>query len=260
MKQPYLTLLLALTTGCIGVSASRSAGGGAATAATPAGGGAAPAGGKSAGIAGTAPLKRCPAGTKPAADGLIDDFEDGNTQLLLAGDRDGYWYTAHDPVGSTVEPRPLKPEAGGADGGKALHVWGQTAAGAADAAWGMEVGAKFLNTSVLYDAAKYGGISFKAKVGEKSTRSFRFNIGDVNTHKDAELCTSCWNHFGKDLGLTGEWKEYVLTFAGAAQAPGWGDPRPAAIVPEKLVSMVWKTSGEQAYDLWIDDVRFVECQ
>src|SRR5262245_20430963 len=114
-------------TGCIGVSASRSGGGGAAMGAAPAaGGGAAASGGKSSGIVGAAPLAKCATGTKPAPGGMIDDFEDGNTQLLAAGDRDGYWYTAKDDAGSTIEPRPLKPDAGGVNGGKALHLWGQT--------------------------------------------------------------------------------------------------------------------------------------
>ena len=60
----------------------------------------------------------------------------------------------------------------------------------------------------------------------ESTRKARFKIADINTHKDAGICKACWNHFGKDLTLTTEWKEYRVTFSGAEQEPGWGDPRP----------------------------------
>src|SRR5262245_2058228 len=56
-----------------------------------------------------------PFGTKPAsalpvalkecdAEGLIDDFEDNNNQINIAGDRGGYWYTYADKEGSTVWP------------------------------------------------------------------------------------------------------------------------------------------------------------
>ena len=42
-----------------------------------------------AGPGGTAPIKRCRA-TRPADDGALDDFEDGNTQLTKSSGRDGY--------------------------------------------------------------------------------------------------------------------------------------------------------------------------
>src|SRR5215510_9508340 len=45
-------------------------------------------------------LSACPGGLVPAADGLIDDFEDGDNQGALEAGRDGYWYTAHDDLGS----------------------------------------------------------------------------------------------------------------------------------------------------------------
>ena len=62
----------------------------------------------------------------------------------------------------------------------------------------------------------------------------------MNTHKKAGICKACWNHFGKDLTLTPEWKEYRVTFSGAAQEPGWGDPRPQAVTPSKLIALNWQ--------------------
>ena len=85
---------------------------------------------------------------------------------------------------------------------------------------------------MFYNASKYAGIAFKAKVGSPdSTRNVRLKIADVNTRKDAGICKTCWNHFGKDLAMTPEWKEYRVTFSGAAQAAGWGDPRPTRSRP-----------------------------
>ena len=39
-----------------------------------------------------------------AAEGLIDDGEDGNNQNLPNDNRGGYWYTFRDKKGTTIEP------------------------------------------------------------------------------------------------------------------------------------------------------------
>jgi hypothetical protein len=231
-------LALSLLSGCIGVSEKR---------APP---------------PGVADFKSCRAGTRPADDGLLDDFEDGNNQATLAGGRDGYWWSAHDTAGSTLGPDPFAPSEGGADGSAmALRATGTTAAGNPTDAWGAEFGINFLSQKgALYDASKYAGISFKARVDEKSTRTVRFKIGDVSTHPDGQICKTCWNHFGKDMTFTPRWKEYVVLFSDARQEAGWGDPRPASITPNKLISLDFTIKGGQSYDLWIDDVTFLDCK
>jgi hypothetical protein len=207
---------------------------------------------------GTVAPIRCRA-THPAADGALDDFEDGNTQLSKMGGRDGYWFNAKDTLGSTIDLRVDEPGANGSE--NALHASGTTVPGLPEnGAWGAQVGVKFLNQGVLYDAAKYAGIAFRAKVGPGSGRSVRFKIGDANTHPEAGICKTCWNHFGQSLSLTPEWKEYRILFAGAQQEEGWGNPRPAALSPDKLVNMDFTIGPGQAYDVWIDDITFLECQ
>ena len=52
------------------------------------------------------PLKTCSGETAAAADGLVDDFEDGNGQVALLAGRSGYWYSAADPKGSTISGAP----------------------------------------------------------------------------------------------------------------------------------------------------------
>lgn len=202
-----------------------------------------------------AALLRCPRGVRPAADGDIDDLEDANTQISKLGGRDGYWWTKKDPNGSTVE---MQPDDGGASGSElALHASGVTVS--AGDAWGAGFGANFVSQGLLYDASRYVGISLKMKTGPKSTRKVRFSIGDVNTHKDAGVCSSCWNHFGRDLMLAGDWKEYRILFTDMQQQPDWGSPRPAAISAGKLVSLDWAIGPGQTYDLWVDELVFLEC-
>lgn len=201
-------------------------------------------------------LKTCGSPTA-TPDGLVEDFEDGNSQAVVLDGRDGYWWTHHDPNGSTIQPEKFAPEDGGANGqGKALHVHGSTAS--ADGAYGSSVGLNFSNSG-LYDGSKYAGISFKAKVGPNSTKKVRFKIGDVNTHGQLGTCKNCWNHFGKDLELSTDWKEYRIMFADATQVPGWGDPRPKNVSPDKLASIDFSIDKGANFDLWVDDVQLLTC-
>ena len=50
------------------------------------------------------------------------------------------------------------------------------------------------------------------------------------------------------------------TFSEARQEEGWGNPRPANIVPGKLIAMDFSIGPGQPYDLWIDDVTFLDCK
>jgi len=210
-------------------------------------------------------LTRCPGVAVPAIDGLIDDFEDGNNQLMTMGERDGYWWVSKDKLGSTVtEPEDgFKPAEGGAAGSAmAAHVKGHVVANG-DQAWGVELGGNFSDGKAgLYDASRYAGVSFKAKVGDpKSTRSVRVNIPDVNTHQDAGVCKNCWNHFRKDVNLTTEWKEYRMMFTEMQQRPGWGDPRPDHLTPSQVLSITFAVGGvDSDFDLFIDDIQFLECK
>jgi endoglucanase len=202
-------------------------------------------------------VRACAGATRPAEDGDLDDFEDRDSRLTPVSGRDGYWWTKKDPAGSTAEPKPLAPVEGGPPGStRAMHVWGTTASG--PGAWGAGVGFNLVSRGA-YDASRYAGIAFKARVGAGSVRKLRFKIGDVDTHPDGGVCTSCWNHFGKDLELGTEWQEYRVLFATVKQEDGWGKPRPAVVLPGKLHSIDWSIGTGQTYDLWLDDVIFLDC-
>jgi hypothetical protein len=209
-------------------------------------------------------LSSCPGGLVPAADGNVDDFEDGNNQTNVEGGRDGYWYTAKDSQGSTFEI-PVEGFAtaeGGADGStSALHIKGTTASGS-DQAWGVEIGMNFSNTpGELYDASKYEAFSFKAKLGSKDVdEKLRVSLADVNTHPSGGVCATCFNHFNQTIELTPEWKEYTLAFKDLKQRPGWGKPRPANVTPSKLVNINYQIGGGKPFDVWIDELKLLECK
>jgi endoglucanase len=118
-----------------------------------------------------------------------------------------------------------------------------------------------LNNAQPYDGSKYAGVSFFAKVGKKSTKAVRFNLADAQTVDQGGLCTQCWNHFGKDLTLTPEWKKYTVSFGELIQQDGWGDPRPPNIDATRLWQLVWHVTEKGAdFDVWVDQVQFLACK
>ena len=243
-SSPWLLALGWLVSGCIGVSAPKKPGAD---------------GPKT--VAATTKLVKC-AKTKPAEDAPIDDFEDGNTQVMRVGGRDGYWWKSVDPKGSKFDPDELKMEEPGAGNSiKALHATGMTVTG--DGAYGALFGINFSSNSgeaALYDGSPYAGIAFKAKGDAGKATKVRFKVGDVNTHPDLGVCGTCWNHFGKNIDLTPEWTEHEILFADLKQADGWGSPRPPHIVAEKLYSMDFSFEGGGEFGIWLDDVSFLICE
>jgi hypothetical protein len=211
--------------------------------------------------AATVAVKSCPAGLRPAADGLIDDLEDNDNRVQQLAGRGGYWWSAKDDKGSTIEPLgEMKMTAGGAHGSKyAVHVTGKTASG--EGAWGSVFGLR-LAPNGLYDASKYAGISFFAKAGQNSASAVRLKVADVNTHPDGNVCKDgCYNDFGKDFSLSKDWQEYQVSFAELKQQDGWGDPRPPSVTPAKLVQIAWHLSTPgAAFEIWLDDVHLLDCQ
>jgi endoglucanase len=199
-------------------------------------------------VAKSAALASCP-------DGMIDDLEDGNNQLVKKEEREGYWYASADPEGSTVFPKgEFKPEAGGPNGSKlAAHIHGTTARSGKSIY--VTLGAAFLNPKGNYDASKYKGVSFWAKGPGK----VRFRIPSVDTDPAGDKCSDCYNHFGVDLFLTDQWTRYTVPFDRLAMSPGWGDPTPE-LNKKALFGVEWgfSTPGVD-YDIWVDDIEFVGC-
>jgi len=194
--------------------------------------------------------KTCP------PEGSIEDAEDGDGQIQTIERRGGYLYTYTDEKGSTVQPagEDVRPAEGGANGSAhALHMQGTITPGE-DPYAGM--GFSFVDPKAPYDASKYAGIAFLAKAAQGSARRVRFKLSDVNTDPSGKVCKDCYNDFGVDLELTNEWTRYALPFGALTQEPDWGDPRPPAVEPAKLIGVGWQVSTPGAYDIWVDDVAF----
>jgi hypothetical protein len=196
-----------------------------------------------------------------ADDGLIDDLEDKDKLIPSTAGRAGDWKVNKDDKDTALSfPKDDLPvNKGGADKSKtAATMKGKT--GTVEGAWGASLGIT-LNNFQPYDASKYDGISFYAKVGPKSTTAVRLQFADGQTVPDGGICKACWNHFGKDLTLTKDWKKYTVSFAELAQMEGWGDPRPPSVDAKRLMQILWAVSGKGTdFDVWVDQVKFLKCK
>jgi len=193
---------------------------------------------------------------------LIDDGEDNNNQGAVKEGRGGYWYTYVDEMGSTVNPPAgsvggqFTMSEGGAENSQfAARINGTLASGGV--IFGA-MGVNFTDPKDVYDASKYGGISFWAKRGAGSVDTVRVKMPDINTDPEGENCSKCFDDFGADITLTESWKKYVIPFSRLKQQ-GWGDKK-RLVEKSQVFGLQWQAQVPGgSYDIWVDDIRFVGC-
>lgn len=188
-------------------------------------------------------------------EGMIEDVEDNNDQILQKEGRGGYWFSFYDAEGTKISPKSELFAPGGPQGSKYFaHAKGKLATSGASIYAG--IGFNLADPKSLYDASKYQGISFWAK----GNATLRFKTPDVQTEPGGDRCTSCYNDFGVDIALYPEWTRFTVPFAKMKQQPGWGDPAPA-VAKDALFAIQWQVSKPGAeFDFAIDNVEFVGCK
>lgn len=187
--------------------------------------------------------------------GLLDDAEDGNTQIVVADDRDGYWFSFMDSWGSTLENRRFAMAEGGFDGNSkyAAHIKGKLV-DEGDAAYA-GMGFAFTNPKTPFDISRAAGIRFWAKGPGK----IRFKITDRNTDPNGDRCTDCYNDFGVEIYLQDQWMRYTVPFNEMKQKDGWGDRAPALDTKGSFAVQWHYDSSGEPFDIWVDQVELVGC-
>lgn len=190
-------------------------------------------------------------------DGMIDDAEDDNTQINVVGERNGYWFTFKDEVGSTIDPDgEFHMSEGGPEGSKfSARMKGKMAAGAQNVYPYVGMGFNFSNPKAPFDAGKAQGIQFWAK----GPGRVRFKTPDIMTDPAGDLCTNCYNDFGVDIFLSETWQRYTVPFAKLEQQAGWGDRAPR-VANDKLFAVQWQFgTANNEYDVAVDNIALVGC-
>ncbi len=213
-----------------------------------AGSGGEPAGGSAAGGTGGSSM--------PPSDLLIDDFEDGNSQVVLVAGRNGSWFVSNDgtaqqtpaPAEPTL-PSLLSPPSGAST--RALHT-----TGSGFYIWGAMVGANFVvtgATAMPYDISTHQGLTFTAKIGKPwSVKQVRVSIRNYDT---LYACTTCGDHFGATATMSDTFATIVVPFSSFKQQ-GWGRPLVASFATNKTYAVTFLWAAHQTFDVWIDDVAF----
>lgn len=202
---------------------------------------------------------------------LLDDLDDDDAAIHEVEGRIGAWFSYNDGTSDSQQPSPngvFTPSPGGA-AGTDFYAGSK---GDSYSEWGAGFGFDINNTGVdgpsgegekkPYDASKYTGIRFHAK-GNVPVR-VGILVWDVveNTYgggctppAEPTLLEDCGDSHGKQISLTGDWKEYRIPFEGLRQGD-WG--LPADFNPASITSIHFDIEKDVTFDVGIDQLGFYE--
>jgi len=201
---------------------------------------------------GTPPSVDCAPAAGSGSDGLIDDFEDGDTQIRVSDARDGYWHVVRDgSAGAQLTMgEPPVPESSGANGSsQAMHLGGE---GFLD--WGAGFSLELRQEERPYDASAYQGIRFWAR-GAPSLRVVFLqqnlaNGGACGTCPPGS--SECGVFYGTQVALQDDWTEYSIPWRELGQFAAGG----TAFGPDQLLLIKFEAPATARFEFWLDDVSF----
>ncbi|HVZ81485.1 MAG TPA: hypothetical protein VHE12_11920 [bacterium] len=203
----------------------------------------------------------------PADQKVIGNFEDGSTNMnpKLFGSGSGTW-SAFGTGGNTIGNSWIVE--GGANGtGHAVHIFG-TLVNKGDNSYPAFMLQGALKSGGRLDARMFQGIRFYYKcpaTDQATTRRFNMPIPATLPASNGGTCTDgCYNHFGADLSVTGDWTRKSFDFTDLKRQAGWGSPiTPPDLVDhlKELTNLEWShnsgnSAGTYAIDYWVDEVEF----
>ena len=208
------------------------------------------------GMGGTVGGTTCP-GLAPNEE-MIDDMNDGDRYIPQVNGRAGAWKDEGDATSSST----MFPDPAG--------LFTMTNTGDACRKYAAYVyGGPFVDGNPMfrfgiggpYDASKYDGISFWAKIDSGSSSGLRVAFPDKDTQPDGGLCqasvpgNSCWDHYGKKIDITTAWTRYQVSFNELTQI-GWGRAG-AGFDRSTIYEVQFQLPSNAKFGVWIDDVALV---
>jgi hypothetical protein len=200
---------------------------------------------------GAAPSGACEGARAAPLAALIDDFEDGDSELDGAAARVGVWWIATDATAGSVHPprEHVLPELSD-DGRRALHF---VARGFTD--WGAVLGLNIRwpgpRGECPFDASRYAGLWLRAK----GASSLPVSVTTPKTLPEEEggTCRSkCFDHYTRVVQLTPEWTRYEIRWEELSQE-GWGTAAPLDL--EHMTGVTFDPMPpDLPLDLWLDEI------
>ena len=206
---------------------------------------------------------------------LIDDLEDNDKSINFINSprRDGIWDTGNDATqGGVQTPAPfmfLPTKLSAAEAPYAGDQYAAHTKGSGFTMYGaymnvsMRSYADYANTP-QYDASKYKGISFLAKVGATSGKSMRVRFISGDTDPRGKKCKVsglhselCYNHYFSVVTLSNTWQIYQLDF-GQDFAQGGDGMTNDTIDLSGMYGLEFQFAPSNDFDLWIDDLTFTK--
>jgi hypothetical protein len=176
---------------------------------------------------------------------LIDDFEDGDGEVLPRDGRFGSWLLVTDRNEKGPGPFTVLPSKSG--NGFAMH-W----TGPEFREWGSSLEYPF--PTHCYDASAYRGLSFRAKGPGRVYVSAR-EVTVVPEHLQGSCKADCFNSHFKLVILSDKWQRFEVPWD-ELQQRGYGRPPLDASRVHSLQFLV--RPEDTPFDVWIDDVAFLE--
>jgi hypothetical protein len=112
-----------------------------------------------------------------------------------------------------------------------------------------------------YDASKYDGISFWAKI-DSGSYGLRVAFPDKDTSPDGGLCqgnvagNQCYDHYGYRItNLTTAWTKYTVYFNSLTN-DGWGRSG-GGFDRSTIFEVQFQIPKDNKFGVWIDDVSLV---
>jgi hypothetical protein len=189
---------------------------------------------------------------------LIDDLNDGDRFIPLVNGRAGAWTDSHDssPSGKMF-PDPLTGFVP-TDTKDACRKFAAYVAGTGYVIFGSSFG---FGLGSPYNASKYTGITFWAKVDPGSSSVVKVAFPDKDTQPDGNICQpnttgtlACYDHYYSRVTLTTTWTKYVVPFS-ALKQEGWGHAG-TAFDPSTLYEVQFIIPVNATFGIWVDDVAF----
>lgn len=194
-----------------------------------------------------------------AAPSMIDDFEDGDGEILPNEGRRGAWYSDNDGTGTQTPrtnqallPSLLNPARDGSKRG--LHT-----SGGPFSSWGALIGTSLTSSrgaAQPYDLSRYSGIRLWLRSGGTSTtlaKRVRVNLLTPATTAGGG-CSVCGDNFGAEAPLTSEW-QLVEVLLSSMKQQGFGMPRLTSPDLKRVTGLQLAFPKNVSFDLWVDDIE-----